>query len=334
MDLRQLTLEELKDIYVPCLTRDFPANELMPLSRMEDLTRRGAQRTYGLYEGDELCAYGVFILGDNTCAALLNYFAVEPQFRGKGVGTKVLEMLCGAQGLFAEYILFEVEAPRFSRDQQELELRQRRIRFYLHCGARRTAVDSRLFGVDYQIMFLPRTDYIPEDEEVRREMENLYRIVVSDEENFSGVCEVSITPKEEGRFSRELGRALSFLTRSRKRFMGERLKEYDFAGGMYIILLHVDRHPGTSQDSIAGHMYIDKCTVARRTKKLEELGYLYRETDKNDRRQNKLYLTEKGVLLAPVIREYLSQWGDEATEKLTDEEKKTLLYLLTKMTGH
>ena len=46
-----------------------------------------------------------------------------------------------------------------------------------------------------------------------------------------------------------------------------------------MILLHVDRHPGASQDSIANHMYIDKCNVARRTKKLEELGYIRRETD-------------------------------------------------------
>ena len=41
-------------------------------------------------------------------------------------------------------------------------------------------------------------------------------------------------------------------------------------------------------------MYIDKCNVARRTKKLEELGYIRRETGKVDRRQNNLYLTEEG----------------------------------------
>ena len=90
-------------------------------------------------------------------------------------------------------------------------------------------------------------------------------------------------------FTRELGRAVTFLHRSRARFMNERLRDLGFSGAMYLILLHIERHPGATQDSIANHMFIDKCNVARRTKKLETLGYLYRETDQNDRRQNNLY---------------------------------------------
>lgn len=134
-------------------------------------------------------------------------------------------------------------------------------------------------------------------------------------------------------FVREFGRALTFLQRSRSKFMGERLRDYGFSGAMYMILLHVDRHPGASQDSIANHMYINKCNVARHTKKLELLGYLRRETDQADRRQNNLYLTEKGKALAPEIRSYLGQWGKEITAGLQEEEKATLLALLTKTTG-
>ena len=134
-------------------------------------------------------------------------------------------------------------------------------------------------------------------------------------------------------FTRELGRTLTFLYRSRAKYMGERLREYGFAGAMFMILLHVDRHPGVSQDRIANHMFIDKCNVARRTKKLEALGYLYRETNQNDRRQNNLYLTEKGRELVPIIRSYMGQWGREITAGLTDEERATLIGLLTKMTG-
>lgn len=355
MDLRPITIDHLREIYPKSFVRDFPSDELMPFARMEALTQAGIQKAYGLYDGGRLMAYGVFILAPGSPAALLNYFAVEPEFRGRGVGTRALRQLCGAGDLDVDYILFEVETPRSAKGPEELAVRQRRIRFYLRCGARRTILDSRLFGVDYHIMLLPHGDKlenVPEDRALARQLEMLYRVVVPGEEQlqvlareafpegelpgrvrFEDVCQVSLAPGEQGRFSRELGRALSFLTRSRKKFMGEHLREYDLTGGMYMILLHVDRHPGTSQDSIAGHMYMDKCTVARRTKKLEALGYLYRETDQNDRRQNKLFLTLKGVELVPVIREYLSQWGDEATGKLTEDEKRTLLRLLTKMTG-
>ena len=132
-------------------------------------------------------------------------------------------------------------------------------------------------------------------------------------------------------FTRELGRAVTFLSRSRKRFMNERLRDYGFSGAMYMILLHIERHPGTTQDSIANHMFIDKCNVARRTKKLEELGYLTRRTDPADRRQNNLYLTEKGAALVPEVRGYLGQWGRQITAGLSAGEREELLELLTKM---
>ena len=145
--------------------------------------------------------------------------------------------------------------------------------------------------------------------------------------------EQQFSPELSKDFTRELGRAVTCLHRSRSNFMGERLREHGFSGAMYMILLHVDRHPGASQDSIANHMYIDKCNVARRTKKLEELGYIRRETDQADRRQNNLYLTDKGRELVPVIKTYLSQWGQGMTESLSEKEKDTLITLLTKMTG-
>ena len=70
--------------------------------------------------------------------------------------------------------------------------------------------------------------------------------------------------------------------------------------------------------------------MARRTKKLEELGYLYRETDPDDRRQNKLYLTPQGAALAPEIRACLESWARTVTAGLSDTQREELLSLLLK----
>lgn len=75
-------------------------------------------------------------------------------------------------------------------------------------------------------------------------------------------------------FPRDLSRSFTYLHRQRKKYMDDRLRGYGFVGGMPMILLYINRHPGTTQDAIVSHMYIDKCTVARRTKRLEELGYI------------------------------------------------------------
>ena len=96
-------------------------------------------------------------------------------------------------------------------------------------------------------------------------------------------------------------------------------------------MLYIARNPGTTQDAIVSHMYIDKCNVARRTKRLEELGYIRRETGKTDRRENNLYLTEAGEELAPVIRGYLQEWSRSITRSLSDDERLTLISLLDRL---
>lgn len=132
-------------------------------------------------------------------------------------------------------------------------------------------------------------------------------------------------------FPRLLGRSITYLHRQRNKFMGERLKPYGFIGAMHMILLYIARNPGTTQDAIVSHMYIDKCNVARRTKRLEELGYIRRETGKTDRRENNLYLTEAGEELAPVILGYLQEWSRSITRSLSDDERLTLISLLDRL---
>ena len=132
-------------------------------------------------------------------------------------------------------------------------------------------------------------------------------------------------------FPRQLSRSLTYLQRQRKKFMSERLKPYGFVGTMHMILLHIGRHPGTTQDAIVSHMYVDKCNVARRTKKLEELGYIRRETGKQDRRENNLYLTEAGQEMVPIILGYLREWATSITRGLTDEEHILLIDLLDRL---
>ena len=114
-------------------------------------------------------------------------------------------------------------------------------------------------------------------------------------------------------FPRDLSRNFTYLHRQRKKYMDDRLRGYGFVGGMPMI------------------MYIDKCTVARRTKRLEELGYISRETGKEDRRENNLYVTESGEKLVPVIREILRDWAKSVTRDLSDEERILLITLLDRL---
>ena len=76
---------------------------------------------------------------------------------------------------------------------------------------------------------------------------------------------------------------------------------------------------------------MDKGNVARGTKRLEELGYISRETDPNDKRQNNLYLTEKGKEIVPHIYQLMQQWASTTVSGLTADECFNTLEILDRM---
>ena len=132
-------------------------------------------------------------------------------------------------------------------------------------------------------------------------------------------------------FSRQLSRLIVHLNRMRKRFMNERLRGYDLGGALYMFLTALDHNPGASQDFLVNHFYMDKGNVARGAKKLENLGYIRRETDPEDRRQYRLYLTDEGRELLPTIRSYIQEWCGYLTEGMSEEEGEAAIRLLTRM---
>lgn len=122
-------------------------------------------------------------------------------------------------------------------------------------------------------------------------------------------------------FPRNFDRLLAYLNRQRKRFLGERLRPYGLTGVMHMFITFLHRHPGMSQDNLCSTFYIEKCTVSKRVKQLETLGYIRREVDENDRRQNKLFLTPKGEELVPVIIQCLDEWSAKIADGISQEER-------------
>ena len=62
------------------------------------------------------------------------------------------------------------------------------------------------------------------------------------------------------------------INRMRILFMKRQLADYPLCGTMHILLTYLHNHPGASQDDLAAFYALDKTTVAREAKRLEELG--------------------------------------------------------------
>lgn len=156
--VKKLAVEELTEIYRTHMKKDFPSDELKPLSHITRSMEAGFGFSLGIYDGEKLAGYAVFILCQEAKCALIDYFAILHERRGKGMGHR-------AFSLFAAYfeenlpevegLYIESERVSAAEDAKQRLTRQRRIAFYLSCGCEMTALRSVLFGVDYSVLYKP-----------------------------------------------------------------------------------------------------------------------------------------------------------------------------------
>ena len=98
-------------------------------------------------------------------------------------------------------------------------------------------------------------------------------------------------------------------------------------------MIIADHPEGVWQKDIAGEAGINASSTSEVVGKLEEDGYLVRESDETDKRAVLLKLTEAGAARAAEIRAEREANLDRFFSKLTDEEKQTLSDLLEKLMG-
>lgn len=154
--IKRLNKSEIGHIYHTYMKTDFPSDELKPLSHITKSMDAGYGFSLGIYDGEELAGYSVFILCEETRCALLDYFAILKDRRGGGLGHRAFslfetyfkENLPRVDGLY-------IESERISaaENEQQRLTRQRRIAFYQSCGCEMTALRSVLFGVDYSVLY-------------------------------------------------------------------------------------------------------------------------------------------------------------------------------------
>jgi DNA-binding MarR family transcriptional regulator len=133
------------------------------------------------------------------------------------------------------------------------------------------------------------------------------------------------------RFSRSFGSLINRMERKYRAYMDECMKPFGLNGRMPSYIIFIDKHPGSSQDAIATHFVLDKCTVARSAKRLEEMGYITRSVNPEDRRQYGLDLTDQGRELLRFIREFQYAWGNRFNGVLTEEEQNTVIALFERL---
>ncbi len=172
--IRELEISELREIYHSYMRDDFPLMELRPWFSIERAWNRDGYAAYGYFEEERLIAYASFYSCSESPYLLLDYFAVVPDLRGRGIGSSFLRDLLtevpAKGGIFGE-----AESVSSAKNEKEESIRKRRLTFYQKNGAVLTGVNCLLFGVDYDILYFPGNGTCLSDDDFFDEVCRLYR---------------------------------------------------------------------------------------------------------------------------------------------------------------
>ena len=109
------------------------------------------------------------------------------------------------------------------------------------------------------------------------------------------------------------------ISLNQQKYIKSKFKDLNLGHDVRYIMFIYD-NPDCSQEDLVNMFSQSKGNIAKALKKLEDLGYIIRETDPNNRRKYMLNTTEKGRDLVPEFRKISKEWEKEVGITDSDDE--------------
>lgn len=147
--MNKIDIKQVEYIYNNYIIYDFPKNERRPLNKIIDLINHDLYIPYAFIFKNEIIGYAFFYGLNNIF--ICDYFGIVFKYRNKGYGSLFLKECLK---LFKNQILyFEVEKP----EEPNLEIKNKRIQFYLKNELILNDIEMKLYYVDYVILSNKKT---------------------------------------------------------------------------------------------------------------------------------------------------------------------------------
>jgi len=126
-----------------------------------------------------------------------------------------------------------------------------------------------------------------------------------------------------------LDRSFGFIIHDVSRLLRKRFDRRAHSVGLtraqWSVIAHLHRNEGVNQSTLAELMDVQKITLARLVDRLEEDGWVQRRPDPDDRRANRLYLTDKVAPMWGRMRELARDVFAEALDGLPPVDQERLI---------
>lgn len=138
----KMRLNKIEQLYLQA----FPAEERKPFQLMVEKQIEGTMELLSIEDKNGFLGLAIFAFDKDI--ALLDYFAISPEFRGQGIGSRAIRSL---QKIYdGKRFILEIETTKLQ--VPDLELRKKRKEFYLRNGLHTMDFDINLFGVEMEVL--------------------------------------------------------------------------------------------------------------------------------------------------------------------------------------
>ncbi|ASS65893.1 MULTISPECIES: MarR family transcriptional regulator [unclassified Paenibacillus] len=127
---------------------------------------------------------------------------------------------------------------------------------------------------------------------------------------------------------KEILREIGMIARALDSISNIEFKKNDLTKGQYLYLVRICENPGIIQEKLAGMIMVDRTTAARAIKKLEDNGFIQKTDDPSNKKIKRLFPTDKGIRLYPVIIREHDYSNQTALKGLSGHESEVLFGLL------
>ena len=129
-------------------------------------------------------------------------------------------------------------------------------------------------------------------------------------------------------FERNLGFLLGDVARLTRTAFDRRVASLELTRSQWWVLTYVFRDQGLTQSELADNLEIGKVALGNLIDRLEAKGWVERRPDPNDRRINRVYLTEKAAPIMEDMRAPAQDLYDMIVSGLSKSQRETLVNLL------
>lgn len=121
------------------------------------------------------------------------------------------------------------------------------------------------------------------------------------------------------------------VSRLMRTIFDRRVRQLGLTRPQWLALVRVQRRPGASQSELADMMEMEKAPAGRIVDRLVEKGWLQRRPDPNDRRINRVYLTDLGERVYAAIQPTSEATVADALSDLPAADQERLIALMTRV---